>query len=325
MAGPVITEDYQRKLENFITAVPLYYGDKPGETGEVRSMGKGSKTLNTQNGKFTADDVDAIKADIKTNTDFQRMTGYTHYDLLKKWVNDRTTTCNEFCSKCAVAMGYTSKDGVGKFDIADWLTRYGLGHCWVPASTGAEPKYGDVFRMFAKSLDQNGVNLNHMGVSLYIDGKNWYTVESGQGGPTTGYDVIKRKRHDWKPDALQGWVNMKALIDAEKPIPHWLGGWWEVEEGAYEVWYYYFGAPNKVYYSQEAPTSLYAPPNRPGTIGSFSMKGMFGVQISWNSADVDEELTAGIQDPKKRRFTMAGKSANGVPIKAERMMIQGLL
>ncbi|MBL4929666.1 hypothetical protein [Fuscibacter oryzae] len=325
MAAPALTEDYQLKLEKFISTVPPYVGDLPGQTPEVRSTGKGSKTLTTAKGKFSSDDVKAIADGIVTNPDFQRMTGYSQRSLLDKWVNDRTTTCNEFCSKCAVAMGYTSKDGVGRFDIADWLTRYGLGHCWVPASSGAMPNYGDVFRMFAQSSDHNGTNLNHMGVSLYVEGANWYTVESGQGGPSNGYDAIKRKRHDWRPDALQGWVNMKALIDAGKPVPHWLGGWWEVEEGAYEVWYYYFEAPNKVYYSSEPPANLYAPPMRPGTVGSFAMKGMFGVQVFWNSADVDEDFMAGLQDSKKRKFTMTGKTTRGVPLTATRMMISGLL
>lgn len=325
MPEPTLTEEYQLKLKTFLAPVPAYVGDNPGQTPEVKSMAAGSATLNTQNGGFKADAVTAIEGKIKTNPVFQTMTGYSHKMLLDKWVNDRTTTCNEFVSRCAVAMGYTSKDGVGKFDIADWLTRYGLGHCWVPSSSGAEPVYGDVFRLFAQASDHNGVNLNHMGVSLYIEGPNWYTVESGQGGPLMGYDAIKRKRRDWKPDSLQGWVNMKALLGAGKPIPHWLGGWWEVEEGPYEVWYYYFGSPNKVYYTNTPPISVTAPPTSPGTVGSFAMKGMFGVNIMWNSADVDEEFMAGLQDPKKRKFTMTGKSVRGVPFTATRMMIQGLL
>lgn len=325
MPEPILTEDHHLKLKNFIAAVPAYVGDNPGQTPEVKSMAAGSATLKTSAGKFTADDVTALGDKIKTNPAFQAMTGYSQKGLLDKWVNDRTTTCNEFCSRCAVAMGYTSKDGVGKFDIADWLTRYGLGHCWVPASSGATPGYGDIFRLFAASKDHNGTNLNHMGVSLYVDGTDWYTVESGQGGPSMGYDAIKRKRRDWKPDSLQGWVNMKALIGAAKPIPHWLGGWWEVEEGAYEVWYYYFGAPNLIYYTNTPPISVTAPPTNPGTVGHFWMKGMFGVQIGWNSPDMDEEFMAGLQDSKKRKFTMTGKSAKGIPLTATRMMIQGLL
>lgn len=295
----------------------------------------GSATLTPP---FTAADVKALKG-ILPDARFTKYTGYTHQGLLTKWSDpgNRTTTCNEFCSKCANAMGYVAEDkndGVGRFDIADYLTRYGKGHCWVPAGSGATPEYGDIFRLFEASPDHNGVSLNHMGVSLGVEGKIWKTVESGQAGPSSGFDAIERKTRDWAPSSLQGWVSMRALLQAGSRAPYWLGGWWEVEEGAYEVWYYYFASPNKVYYTNDAPRLLTAPPSglgteagpsTPGTVGSFSLKGMFGLQIRWNSADVAEEFTLGIQDGKKRKFTMTGKNAQGVPLTATRMMIEGLL
>jgi hypothetical protein len=156
-------------------------------------------------------------------------------------------------------MGYTSQEGVGRFDIADRLNGRGLGHVWVPADSGATPQFGDIFRLYEASPDHNRVPLNHMAVSLSVSGTDWYTVESGQGGPSKGYDAILRKKKTWKPSSLRGWVSMKALLNAEKPLPYWLGGWWEVEEGPYDTYYYYFAAGGKVTYTT-IRVSITSPP-----------------------------------------------------------------
>lgn len=321
MPEPTLTEDYQIKLQKFIAAIPA-----EGAEPMLMSMKPGSKTLKSP---YSKKDLEALTGVVE-DPRFQTYTGYTHAGLLKKWLDpaNRTTTCNEFCTKCGNAMGFVAadaNDGVGRFDIADYLTRYGRGHCWVPASSGARPDYGDVFRIYEPSPDQNGVARNHMGVGLYFDDAGWHTVESGQAGPSSGFDAIARKLRGWPVSGMQGWVSMKALLGTGNRLPYWLGGWWEVEEGAYEVWYYYFAAPNKVFYSSNPPLSLTAPPQNATCVGSFDMKGMFGINIRWNSADVDETFMLGEQDSKKRRFTMSGRTAVGVPLKAERMMITGLL
>lgn len=319
--NPYGFEDYQMKLQQFLEQIPA--------SGQVKSMAEGSKTMTLP---YTKEQVTAHKGLVE-NPVFEKYTGYTTRKLLLRWTdpNDRLTTCNEFCSKCGNAMGYKAEDsfdGVGRFDIADYLTRFGKGHCWVPASSGATPEYGDIFRMYAPTKDHNKTDFNHMGVSLsLIDGK-WNTVESGQAGPSKGYDAIERKTQPWMPAALQGWVSMRALLGTGKRVQYWLGGWWEVEEGAYEVWYYYFGSDMKVYYSPRPPISLTAPPlitDQSVKLGTFEMKGQFQVKIRWNSKDVDEELTAAIQESKKRNFTMVGRTTSGVPLTAKRMMIQGLL
>lgn len=323
MPEPEQTDSEGIALQTFLKRLPAYGGDKEGETEEVKSMGKGSETLNTQNGGFTTAQVEAIKDKVKNNQAFTDMTNNSHYGLLLKWVKDRTTTCNEFCTVCAQKMGYTGFS-VGKFDIADWLTRYGLGHCWVRADSGDTPQYGDIFRLYDSKPDHNGVNLNHMGVSLYIDGKNWFTAESGQGGPLKGYDAIKRKRRDWMPSTLQGWVSMRALIHADKPTSPWVGGWWEVKQGVYDTWYYYFSVGNKVICTQRAPAIVSAPPLE-GIVGTFRMKGMFEMEIRWQSEDVDETITAANQDSKGRNYSFVGKTRNGEKLVGKRLMIKGLL
>jgi len=321
-----LTEPHHIALAKFISVVPPVGG------GQVRSVTATSTILTTP---FDRKKLDATKG-IESNKAFETLTGYTQQQLLEKWLSDRTTTCNEFCSKAGTAMGFVAKgkyDGVGRFDIADYLTQIGRGHCWVRADSGAKPEYGDVFRIFEKALDQNGVSRNHMGVSLHLDGKDWYTVESGQGGPSTGYDAVERKKRPWPEAGVQGWVNMKALISAEDKISHWLGGWWEVRQSAGDIWYYFFSAGGKVEFTPIPPTVLSQPPVTASLTGSFRMKGMFGVEVFWNSFDLDEEFTIFVppapkdkNTPPSRNYTMKGKVVGtSNQLSAKRLMIQGLL
>lgn len=304
---PDAIEPHQVKLKSFIADIPPLGGQ------EIKS---GSPAFPTP---FTKAQLDALQG-IKSDPLFNKYTGYEHKSLLEKWLVNRTTTCNEFCSRCAIAMGYTAKEGVGRFDIADWLNSRGLGHVWVPAESGSKPEYGDIFRLYSPEPDHNGVRLNHMAVSLHVAGRDWYTVESGQGGPSKGYDAIVRKKREWMPTALRGWVSMKALLNAEKPLPYWLGGWWKVEEEPYDTYWYHFGANGKVTYVTKPPVSVTGLPVPPCTTGTFRLKGMFGLEISWNSADFDETFTIIVQEQKARRYRMTGKTARGVELTATRLM-----
>src|SRR5262245_32494452 len=304
---PEPKEEYQKKLRDFLAEIPL-------SGPEVKS---GTPALKAP---FEQTDIDKLEKVLKTDDRFKKYTGWEHKGLLQKWLADRTTTCNEFCQKCAIAMGYTSPEGVGRFDIADRLNGRGLGHCWVPADSGATPEFGDIFRVFEVKPDHNKAPLNHMAVSLHVSGTDWYTVESGQGGPSKGYDAIVRKRRTWRPSALRGWVSMKALLNAGKPLPYWLGGWWEVGEAPYDTYYYYFAAGGKVTCTTARPPAVTLPPVAAPLIGSVVVKGMFSLDISWQSADVAESLTVVLQDAKKRRYVMDGKTARGTKLTTTRLL-----
>jgi hypothetical protein len=311
-SDPDPKEDYQKKLKAFLADIPPLGG------AEIAS---GTPKLPTP---FTQATIDAVAKEkgITTDARFRKYTGWEHKSLLEKWLSDRSTTCNEFCSRCADAMGYTSKNGVGRFEIADWLTTRGLSHVWVPAESGAVPDYGDVFRLLGTEADANGNRLNHMAVSIAVVGSNWYTVESGQGGPSVGYDAILRKKRTWKPPSLRGWVSMKALLNADKPTPYWLGGWWRVEEvGQSDPYYYYFAAGGRVAFTPRKPTNLNVEPLNPSMVGSFAPKGMFGVGVSWNGPEVDESYTVLVQEPKKFRYIMQDRP-RGWKFRATRLMPQ---
>jgi hypothetical protein len=269
---------------------------------------------------FKSEDVEALQG-VKTDKRFKTYTGYDHISLLRKWLSDRTTTCNEFVGRCVAAMGYAGTQNIGRFDIADQLNARGLDHLWVPADSGSIPEFGDVYRLYDSVPDDNGMRLNHMAISLYVNGTDWLTVDAGQGGPSKGYDSIRRKKRTWKPSALRGWVSMKALLHSEKPLPYWAGGWWKVQEGTQDPYFYYFSASGKVSFTPTAPTSIMTPPVNPSMVGNFVVKGMFDVEISWQSADVDEKLQITSQDSKKRNYVLDGKTALGTKLKAKRLMM----
>ena len=133
---------------------------------------------------------------------------------------------------------------------------------------------------FGLASDRNGVSRNHMGVSVVIDGKQWFTVESVQGGPSTGYDAIERKQRPWPEAGGQGWVTMKSLLSAEGKISAWLCGWCEVTQPPSDVRYYCFSAGGRVEYTPVTPTVVPLPPINASLTGRFEMIGMFGVEVS---------------------------------------------
>ena len=306
--GPKITEDYQRTLKTFLTAVPDL-------GGEIRSGDPVTPYPYTEN---TLNEMAKNKV-FRTNSLFKKYTGYEHETLLRKWLKDITTTCNEFCRECCYTMGMSEGLNIGRFDVADWLTTRGLGHCWVPVDSGATPEYGDVYRLLGYKPAKNGVLKNHLGISLYLDGSTWYTVDSGQGGRMTGCDKIMRMTRPWKPSSLRGWVSMKSLLNSSQPLPIWLGGWWEVREAPYNIYYYHFAANGKVTCTTHKPASASVAPITASLVGTFSSKRMFEVQISWHSEDVDETLTCAYKE-KTRWSKMVGKTARGIKLTGERLL-----
>jgi len=300
-------EEHQKKLMAFLGPLP--------------ALGAGKVLSGTPHlaKPFTAAQLAAIKSTCQTNKLFKDFTGWDHYDLLHKWLSDGTTTCNEFCQKCALKMGTPPTIQLNQFEIADWLAERGMGHCWIPGDSGATPECGDIFRLFDAKPDHNGHQLNHMGVSLFVDGSDWYTAESGQGGPSKGWDAVARKLRVWKPSSLTGWVSIKAILNAGKPLPKWAGGWWEVNEGGY-IYYYYLEAGGKVSYTPNKPIALAQPPVHASMLGTFRLIGMYVLEITWMTSDVDETFKLTLQDDAKKSYLMEGSTTNGVKMKAKRLV-----
>ena len=197
--------------------------------------------------------VGASKADdASDNSLFTTLTGSSHSGLKKTWKKEQdardakiaeaelkkgsklteaekqkatrgmpnTTTCNGFTGKIGQTIGSTF--ATGQFELEDALKKAGLGEAWVPASSGKKPQLGDVFRMVKW----------HVGVSVKFDGETWHTAESGQGGHSTGYDIVKRKQQPWKPELLKGWIDIEILMELlGSKSPAWMKGWWRFEIG----------------------------------------------------------------------------------------------
>lgn len=306
LAEPV--EPWQKALYSFLQEVPAL----GSANSEIKS---GTPSLPRPN---TEAEVKA--KEFTTDPRFRKYTGWEHKSLLLKWVSDGTTTCNEFCQKCALNSGYTGDIGIGRFDLLDQLINRGLGHVWVHADSGAQPEFGDIFRLLGDVPDDNGIRLNHMAVSLYIEGSTWYTVEGGQGGRRLGYDAIKRKIRPWPQPYLKGWVSMRALIAETQPVPYWLGGWWEVEEEPYDTYWYYFSAGGKVSCCYSKPVSFLSPPLSANLQGVMTLKGMYECDVVWQSQDGKESLKLSVQRQAKRDYQMEGRTARGVKLNLKKQM-----
>lgn len=267
---------------------------------------------------------------VKNDTDFEALTGWNHFRLLRRWETDRTTTCNEFVRKATNAMGFghfmmgSVKSGIGRFDIADALTRVGLAHCWVDANSGDLPEFGDPFRLLGAEIDKNtGLRKNHMGISLKVDGARWTVAEGGQGGSLAGQDKVKINEHGWKPHDLTGWVSMRAMLNVGRQTPSWLGGWWEVLEDIYPGYYFFSGAGN-VFWTMHPPSNPTAVPGMAMTHGTFQVPNVDStiVKIHWQSSDWDEEWNVFEQDSKHRKWRMAGKTAQGKKLEGKRVLFK---
>lgn len=194
--------------------------------------------------ELTPEKAAAVGPD-KSDPIFLFYTKRHHRDLLILWAGTslakNTTTCNDFC--CHVGYHLGAKFNVGLFPIEDVLKSKGLGSCWVPSTANARPKVGDIFVNKTRS---------HMGVAMDFYGGGWWTVEAGQGGPTQGYDSIKRKVGFYNPNSLSGWVDMEKLLSKDRVVPDWLVGWWIIYEDV-QPYFYYFAKDFKVSYGTIKP------------------------------------------------------------------------
>ena len=115
---------------------------------------------------------------------------------------------------------------------------------------------------------------------------------TGQGGPSTGYDIIKRKKTTWDPNALQGWVDLELYFGARAqtgPVPDWLAGWWKVTWRR-QPYYYYFGSGGEVKWTQALPLNTSQPPIVARDTGKVVIGPSDAVTISWPASGTVEKL-----------------------------------
>lgn len=120
-----------------------------------------------------------------------------------------TTTCNVFLGvvvRKALAEGGLASRSFSSFDLP---LSGGTAWNWYP-TPGKSPKPGDFFQ-----IGKRGGMYQHVGIILSINGESMTTADSGQGGPSVGYDAIKRKKRNVSD--IMGW------IDVDQFFKNWKG------------------------------------------------------------------------------------------------------
>jgi hypothetical protein len=273
-------ETYQQKLFDLIQVVPGYWrGARPVPTGDPSGVWSGPP-------------------DSPNDVVFKNLTNMNQASLEEKWrVIASYTTCNDFCNRAAQEMGITQVN-TGQFEVASWLAAVGLARAWVPNSSGARPRYGDIFRSAGM----------HRGVSLECEGDVWNTIEGGQGGKGAGRDGVARFSQSWSSRDITGWIDVGKLLSLNAPLPSWLGGWWKVKKEPNQDYFYFFEVGGSVYRTQDEPTSGVMPPPVVQPQGAFSIvRGFQTVEIHWRSIDPVETLRVATSLERIDQWTRAAQ------------------
>ena len=104
-------------------------------------------------------------------------------------------------------------------------------HCWITPRSGEKPQDGDVFETRSHTPGKDYENL-HVGISLSVEGDDWYTIEGGQGGPASGVDKVARVKKKYNVGHMLGWVDLRLLAAGKPPLPDWLIGNWMIYAGS---------------------------------------------------------------------------------------------
>ena len=225
-----MADDYKSKLEQFFSLVPksaamTQRNNKTGAEyyGEIQA---GSPIIPIPSkADLPAAKVKIEAAKITDNATFKTLTDLTHTKLLNNWKDGGImTSCNAFVMKAGQAMGLP---GLGGFNVEATMIGLGKRHCWITPLSGEKPQFGDVFETRSKDPEKGYENL-HVGISLYFEGDNWWTIEGGQGGPASGVDKVARVKKKYNTGHLLGWVDMRLLASGQSAVPDWLLGTWMI-------------------------------------------------------------------------------------------------
>lgn len=115
-----------------------------------------------------------------------------------------TTTCNAFLGvvvRKALAAGGLAPRAFSSFDLPK---AGGNAWSWFPRSDKS-PRPGDFYQAGTK-----GGMYEHVGIIMDTKGGGYSTADSGQGGPSVGYDAIKRRGRD--SYKIMGWIDVDEFF-----------------------------------------------------------------------------------------------------------------
>lgn len=117
-----------------------------------------------------------------------------------------TTTCNAFLGvvvRKALNAGGLAQRSFSSFDLPKAGTQSNSWN-WFPAGNKS-PQPGDFYQAGTR-----GGFYEHVGIIMDIQGSTLSTADSGQGGPSSGYDAIKRKSREISK--IMGWIDADAFF-----------------------------------------------------------------------------------------------------------------
>jgi hypothetical protein len=218
---------------------------------------------------------------------FQSLTGFTHQALVAKWNSGNPK--DKGYTTCGDVVGHFTKDhlGLGWIGLISpepagcqaWCDAQGKGIAWIPSSRGLEPKLGDLFK---QSLPGAVPPVpNHVGISFFLDGGTWWTIEGGQGRPSQ-YDAVKKKNSNRLSNGIVGWIDLELWAEANDnkfSTPVWLVGFWKVVYRQNQIYYYYFAPNHQAAYTTD-PTQAQYLPLKVG-MGRFAMTSAQSITVLW--------------------------------------------
>jgi hypothetical protein len=150
---------------------------------------------------------------------FREWTGWDQISLGEQWAQELqyvdkngkplavTTTCNAFLGQLVNKTRMAGGQAIQNFKSFNLPAAGGAAWHWYPDGD-LKPQAGDLFQ-----IGTRGGMFKHVGVILSIGENSWETVEGGQGGPSMGFDMIKRKGPSpFPPTSFMGWIDIDAYF-----------------------------------------------------------------------------------------------------------------
>jgi hypothetical protein len=213
------------------------------------------------------------------------------YDWHKREKPRGTTGCNQFAGQIILLAGGPNLAGIS---LRNSLDMAGKPNAWKTPGGGAMPKTGDV-------LDFG----QHIGMCYNKADGSYGTIEGGQGGPNTGYDIVNIGKSPFSK--VVGWADIDIVFGAaaaDETAPSWLSGWWTLTWSGTKYWYY-FGKGGFVQYQKSPPGNPKEPanPNAKHDAGSYKMTGADSAHVKWRITGSFEDWTRDAPSGGKEKMT----------------------
>lgn len=191
--------------------------------------------------------------------------------------------------------------------------RYGVGESIKKDSSGAartEQQMKDYLK------DRTGLlAFRDQGLGLHTE--FWNGTSILQSGSIPGATAVMNERGLFAQPRILFW---DVFDHADpNPIPDWLPGWWDVNDG--KQYYYYFSSDHGVTYTKEKPTNTAVPPLKTpfneGIVEAWSDPTVF--VINWNPADGGVTVERFTPEPLTSTGRMRGTSNRYGPLTATKM------